>query len=326
MNIKGNIGQLALAALVAASLQGCIKDDLKDCPRREVLLTYSMNMEFADAAEHNIAEAELRAYDADGQLVYTKTVDAEELRRDAFRIDVDDMPSGKYTLVVWAKGEEKRADSYTTGDAATFEGWTQRINRQTKTRNEQYSAVEGDLTPLFHGIYTNFDTTPGAPELTVVDLTKDTNVVRIVLQNLSGEELEPDFFTFEITDNNGYMASDNSLKDDAVLTYLPWSVYSGKAGETVNAVVAEFTTGRFVEGHDMRLNIYNDEGTTVLSVPVIDYGLLVKGNYLQSMSNQEYLDRQSVWNMTFFLDKNINWISTSILINSWRVVLQDTNI
>lgn len=326
MNIKGKIGQLALAAVVAMSLSGCIKDDLDDCPSREVLLTYSMNMEFADAAEHNIAEAEIRAYDADGRLVYTKTVAGEKLRQDKFRINVDDMPQGHYKMVVWAKGEEIRSDSYTEGDAATLTGWTQMINRQTKTRNEQYAEVPGDLTPLFHGMCTDFDTTPGADKLTVIDLTKDTNLIKIVLQNLSGEPLEPDFFSYEITDNNGYYAYDNTPLDDVQLTYRPWSVYSGQAGDNVNAVIAEFTTGRFIEGHDMRLTIFNNEGNKVLSIPVIEYGLLVKGNYLKSMSNQEYLDRQSVWDMTFFLDKNTNWVSSSILINSWRVVLQDANI
>ena len=43
------------------------------------------------------------------------------------------------------------------------------------------------------------------------------------------------------------------------------------------------------------------------------------------MDDQEYLDRQDEYNLTFFLDENNDWHMTSgIIINSWRIVLQDT--
>ena len=61
----------------------------------------------------------------------------------------------------------------------------------------------------------------------------------------------------------------------------------------------------------------------MLSIPVADYALLVKGNYNSSMSNQEYLDRQDEYNMTFFLDEDGDWLSASIIVNSWRVVLNN---
>jgi hypothetical protein len=41
------------------------------------------------------------------------------------------------------------------------------------------------------------------------------------------------------------------------------------------------------------------------------------------MEDQEYLDRQDEYNMTFFLDESGNWISSSIIVNSWRVVLNN---
>ena len=44
------------------------------------------------------------------------------------------------------------------------------------------------------------------------------------------------------------------------------------------------------------------------------------------MSDQEYLDRQDEYNLTFFLDKEDRWVSSSIIINSWRVILDDVDI
>jgi hypothetical protein len=65
------------------------------------------------------------------------------------------------------------------------------------------------------------------------------------------------------------------------------------------------------------------EDKVVLSIPLIEYALLVKGNYNRNMSNQEYLDRQDEYNLTFFLDESGEWISSSIIVNSWKVVLKN---
>ena len=72
----------------------------------------------------------------------------------------------------------------------------------------------------------------------------------------------------------------------------------------------------------------DDDGTrhTVLSIPLADYALLVKGHYNRQLSDQEYLDRQDEYNLTFFLDEDNNWASSSIIINSWRVVLSDVEL
>ena len=43
------------------------------------------------------------------------------------------------------------------------------------------------------------------------------------------------------------------------------------------------------------------------------------------MSDQEYLDRQDEYNMTFFLNENNEWISSSININGWTIVLNDSD-
>jgi hypothetical protein len=74
------------------------------------------------------------------------------------------------------------------------------------------------------------------------------------------------------------------------------------------------------------LTITNDKGEKVLSIPLIDYALLVKGHYNRNMDNQEYLDRQDEYNMTFFLDENDHWVDSFIYINSWKVVLNNADL
>ncbi len=55
---------------------------------------------------------------------------------------------------------------------------------------------------------------------------------------------------------------------------------------------------------------------------------MVKGEYNKSMSDQDYLDRQDDYTMTFFIDSENRWYThAGIYINSWYVVpRQETEI
>ena len=74
------------------------------------------------------------------------------------------------------------------------------------------------------------------------------------------------------------------------------------------------------------LRVTNKEsGEEVLRLPLADYALIVKGYYHKDMTNQEYLDRQDEYSLTLFLDEG-EWVSTQIVINGWRVVINDTGL
>ena len=81
------------------------------------------------------------------------------------------------------------------------------------------------------------------------------------------------------------------------------------------------------EERKMRLTVLdNDTGKTVVSLPLVDYALLVKGEYRRNMDDQEFLDRMDEYNLVFVLDQNHHWVSMSINIHSWKLVWQNTNI
>ena len=90
--------------------------------------------------------------------------------------------------------------------------------------------------------------------------------------------------------------------------------------------LAELTIGRMRAEKSPILHIRNSEtGEDVVRLPLAEYALLVKGYYRENMSDQEYLDRQDEYTMTLFLDEG-EWVSSYILINSWRVVLNDSEL
>ena len=313
---------MAAAALATASLSSCIYDDQSECP--SVKISYTYNMKYADAAPHEVDNVKLYAYDSDHNLVYTKEVGSEELKNREYTLNMAGFPESAAEIITWGFGTERNADSYTFGDS-------QKETNLTCLINSNSGAVTSDLTPLFYAK----NPASVVREHGVIDLMKDTNVVRIILQNQTGEPLSPDDFVFEITAANCSMNYDNSLADSQTLTYSPWNVYTGSAGmnsndasdATISVVAAEFTVGRLVDGQRNVVTVYRKStGDKVFSIPLNDFALLVKGSYNSSMSNQEYLDRQDEWNMTFFLTSGGKWIASSIIINSWRVVLSNVDL
>lgn len=357
------------AATLLASLTSCdnaIYDDEGDCDViYRLRFRYDMNMKFADAFSHEVKSVRLYAFDTDDKLVWQTEESGERLAQEGYDIILPLQP-GDYKLMAWCgldNGESFTVPQIDLGD--TRDPLQCRLNR---TQHPEDGAVSTeDLHPLFHGtLEVNLrEDINGGEYVYTMPLTKDTNVFRIVLQHLSGKDIEADDFTFKIEDNNGWLHHDNSLLDDENITYHAWSVYSGSAGvdapearlseglsvvrcplsdensengkrETnngtraitdVKVAVAELTVSRLVQ-RDWTVNPKPmltirkaDDGELVARIPIIDYALLVKGNYNRDMSDQEYLDRQDEYNMTFFLDENNHWLSTTIIINSWRVVL-----
>lgn len=98
----------------------------------------------------------------------------------------------------------------------------------------------------------------------------------------------------------------------------------------LTAVVAEFTLNRLFKKEDKKTMLSVIDKTTgekVINIPIVDYFLLVKGNYNREMGDQEYLDRQDDYQITFFLDNTHGWsIAAGIFINGWHVVLQNNNL
>ncbi len=327
-----------------------IYDDEGDCAvTYKVRFKYDYNMKYADAFAHEVAWVTLYLVDSGGNVAWQKTEQGDALSQEGYVMDVDVSP-GKYDLLVWGGTTDKGSFTIPASTKATELGCT--LNRSRDAGGNAY--VDSDLDRLFHGYLAgqSFPEDAGS-YLYTVPLVKDTNVIRVVLQNLSGDEMDKDNFTFTITDDNGTMAWDNSVLADEEITYYAWYTGEGEVGDIVttaaasldatasstltlhdadtrateSAVVAELTTARLMNGNTTRLVVTNnDTGAVVFSIPLIDYLLLVKGNYNSAMDDQEFLDRQDEYSLIFFLDESGDWMDMYIYINSWKVVLQDAEL
>lgn len=356
MNTLHNIRQMIMvltALFLITSCDSLVYDDEGDCAvTYRLKFRYDMNLKFADAFANEVKSVSLYAFDEEGTLVWTSSERGAALASDDYAMTLSLAP-GKYRLVAWCGLGD--CDSFTLPDANPAEnvnGLNCRINGVTATQQQPFRS-DKDLQPLFHGMMDVVlpDSDDGEDYTYTIRLTKDTNVFRVVLQHLSGEDVNPDDFEFSIEDNNGWLAYDNSMLMEAPVVYRPWAVYPVEAGvgsgeseakthagaatraiTDVKAVVAEMTTNRLFVRDWTRfakpmLKIRAVEsGKTVVSLPVIDYALMVKGKHLEEMDDQEYLDRADEYNMTLILDENNKWVSTVINILSWRLVVNNVDV
>lgn len=340
--------------MAVALLSGCdsmIFDDEGDCdPVHVVKFNYDMNMKFADAFHAEVSSVDLYVFDQEGHYVtsVSRRVSPDLARN--FEIELRGLAPGCYNLLAWCGVKDSRHISVNPNGVEMPEIYHHicRISREND-ETDGSAHIRNDIGRLFFGRLDNVDMTQDeGRHVHIVDLIKDTNVIRVTLQHLSGAPMDKDDYEITISDANGLYNHNNDLMPDEDLTYHPWSLKGGtasfhpedepetdsRAQTSVSAVVAELTTGRLMadRNKDVRLNVRDTHtGKTIISIPLIDYLLLVKGHYysedgITPMSDQEYLDRQDDYPLTFFLDESDMWIKTVIYINSWRVVINEDSL
>jgi hypothetical protein len=332
----GKWGLMLATLFVALSTSSCkegfIYEGEGDCGvYYNIEFKYDYNMKFADAFSKEVKSIALYVFQNDTLVKSVVESNEAAIGADGFAIALE-LEAGSYELLAWAGLQSEESFDLL---ADVEEGKTTKQQLQVMVKSAE-GRVSQDLKPLFHGTMPlEVTSTPGTYTETM-SLVKDTNVVRIVLQQMS-DGVVAEKFRYEITADNGKLDWNNDVIEGNGLVYEPWSVLTGTAevdpnygtnavtrADQVSVAVAEFTLNRMIDGSSPILTIWNiEENEKVLSIPVADYALLVKGQYNAQMSNQEYLDRQDEYNMTFFLDEDGDWLSASIIVNSWRVVLNN---
>lgn len=307
---------------------------------------YDLNLKWANAFTNEVKSVRLYAFDQDGVLVKEIDRNDTELQNEDFSIRLD-LDPGKYQLLAWCGVDNPKAkkEHFAIPEAiegkTTLEEMTCLLNRY---EDENSNIVCDDrLEFMFHGrLDVDLpESLNGGEFLYTIPLTKDTNHIRVVLQHLSGEDVDVSKFNFRIEEANGFYAHDNTLLEDDLITYKTYSKSQGEAtivkngtrdAVTSQTAIADLSVARLMahRSQNMILTVTNDNGEDIARIPVIDYALLTKDYYEEAfghqMSDQEFLDREDEYIMTLFLDENYRWYSAEIYINSWRVVFGEYSV
>ncbi len=342
--IQKEAGRLMLLSILACAITSCdsiLDFDDGDCTiEYRVKFKYDYNMKYADAFKNEVNTVTLYAFDDDGNFIYQHTEEGNKLKADDYSMKIDIEP-GNYHLVAWAGVNDKSfAIPLMEIGESTLNDLTVKTNRETATRgSDDTYIVSGDnhkLSPLWHAESRKVVLTRSAREQVItLSLTKNTNNIRIILQQTGSKTINVEDFDFSITDDNGWMDCHNNLLKDDMLKYLPFYRTSGTVDEettrtegeeedpVMSVAVAQITTARLMADKKAILRITNKKnGKTVLAIPLIEYLLLTKSQE-HVIDNQEYLDRQDEYSMTFFLDENQTWLKTTIIINGWTIRLNE---
>ena len=350
----------AITALFAVLTTSCedFFDYEGDCDViHKVKFVYDKNLKWADAFPSEVKSVNLYVYDKEGVFIKKYTGQGDELSSPDYYITLD-LPAGNYRLVAWCGLENEGAteESFSVAEPVPgishIEDLTCMLNAiggpvsySDADDNEPAMPIsDSRLYFLYHGMLdvTLEDNHDGKEYEHTIRLTKDTNHIRIILQELSYDEgLDADDYEISIESANGVMAYNNELLGTTTIKYTPWSQVSDVVGvgrvETgsgdikyVRGLVADISVGRMMasQADDMMLTIRDSETkeNIIARVPIVQYALLSRTYYElaygHAMDDQEFLDREDEFVMTFFLYQN-KWLDSFIDILQWRIVLHD---
>lgn len=343
--IKKYITRAALAvaavATPVATLTGCngaIYEDLDPCEvGARLRFVFDYNMEYANSFPNNVDCLTLFIYDSNGNFVGSRTETSDVLADESWRMTID-LPAGKYHLIAYG-GMSCPEASFTFNnvpDAHHYSAMGLSLNSSAfsdpsagkRLHDLYYGSLDLEVTNV-ENRYTE----------ATLPMMRDTNSVRVLLQQLNGEPLSKEDFTWEIVDDNTVYAHDNSVVPAGDVTYRPWITGTARAGIDEagrEAVLAfgELSVPRLMKSGNPQLIIRNaDDGKTIVNIPLINYLLLSKSHAISSkatqnrtMTDQEYLDRENNWQMVFFLDPKMQWIRTTVVINNWTIRINEADV
>lgn len=317
-----------LCLLVAFGCLSCkqsIFTDQSDCLRGLSLrFVYDYNMEYANSFHKKVDCISLYVFDSKGEYVTTLTETGEVLKDESYRMNVE-LGAGEYTLVAYG-GLACSESSFDVPEFVATRAYSNLDALRVELKHDNFVSDQV-LHPLFYGKL-DVSLLDGEYAEKTIYLIRDTNNIKIALQQINGKTIAASQFKFEITDDNSYLDKDNKVVPKGTVTYLPWTtgqdiVGSWEDNDTpVSVAWAEHSVSRLVVENNPRLTVTNRKtDEVVFTIPLKEYMLMLRSELYASMDAQEYLDRESEWSMIFFLDDGFRWINAQIIINDWVVRL-----
>lgn len=322
---------LALCLSLLGLFSSCIYEDEVDCPC-EVRFVYDYNMEFADAFPSQVDDVMLFIFDADGRFVSSLQDSGPHLNAD-YRMPLQ-LPPGRYHLVAWA-GLLTDTDCYHLNCD---------LQRGTSTADDLLLCLQAEedeydqcLTDLWHGQVTDFEVSADAPSYATISLVKDVKRFKVLLQDTEGNALSKDDYSFAITTANRMLDHHNEPCECEPLAYRPYSLTEATISNDdtptratdLHALVAEMGTLRLTDDVPARFTVRNErKRQNLFDVDLLKYLNLMKLEVHADMSLQEYLDRESSYQIILIMGHNDagQEVMLSLQINAWTIVFNQTEL
>ncbi|MCH5241979.1 MAG: FimB/Mfa2 family fimbrial subunit [Muribaculaceae bacterium] len=334
---------VCVIAVFSTSCDNLIYDYPEDCEvTHSIRFVYDMNLKWADAFPSEVKSVNLYVFDNNGVFVKEYQGMSDELSDPSYSIKLDLPLDATYQFLAWCGLDNPNDDPESFSVMRPVAGVTTITEMSCRLKTATLKGKESSdqrLNFLYYGYLVQElkDPQKKADFIYTMYLTKDTNHVRVMLQQVDGN-ISAEEFDISLSADNGLLSWDNLPFGNTEIEYLPWNLTTdilgvgNSEGEMVEytGVVADLSSSRFMADRtkDIFLTVRRKaDGELLFKVPLLQYALTEKSYYElayhHTMTDQEFLDRQDEYFMTFFLGKNLDWQYVVIEILQWRLVIHN---
>ncbi|MCH3995328.1 MAG: FimB/Mfa2 family fimbrial subunit [Prevotella sp.] len=317
-----------LIATMIVGMSSCIKDNQDDCGL-SVRFRYTYNIKDADAFSAEVKSVDLWVFGQDGRLVEMRQESGDQIKSDP-TITLTDLKSGKYKLVCFARDQqEPDTKNFVLPDltvgSSTINDLYVRLNRNADNTSNS------ELMGLYNGtLDVDYSGNPQTVTLSLMKLTKKFRV--IIMPYTAADSLSANDFSVMITGSAGWLDYNGEKYQADSVQYTPYSMKTVSDSAINNTkptygVVADLSTSRLFYDANPRLIIRNKKSNKdILNINLAWFlSLQGIGEHRTEWSNQEYLDRQDYYSLSFFVQGD-SFLETKVIVNGWTVSLKDIDL
>ena len=325
---KDMFGKTKLFLVVASMLCIASCDTIReDLPRCELWLefTFDYNMEYADAFNPQVKSVDVFVFGSDDKLLFSKRAEATALIGGNRMSLTNELDFGNYKVLTVGS----LSDNFQALDNAGRElvPGTTTLQQLTVALKRASDVVDFEFQHLYFSEVVKVDHLPSNTDHKVypVNLIRNTNRFNIALMKYGEGQKNGTQYTFEIqAPESATYSWENEPTHQGPVHYVPH--YTGQ-GETSDVFVsARLNTMRLFnrDGWDYQFIIKNaDTGAKIWSYDLMKLLSIARPTSRHDGTElpfQEYLDRQSEWNLIFTVTEKPGageFIQIGLVVGTW---------
>ena len=325
---KDMFGKTKLFLVVASMLCIASCDTIReDLPRCELWLefTFDYNMEYADAFNPQVKSVDVFVFGSDDKLLFSKRAEATALIGGNRMSLTNELDFGNYKVLTVGS----LSDNFQALDNAGRElvPGTTTLQQLTVALKRASDVVDFEFQHLYFSEVVKVDHLPSNTDHKVypVNLIRNTNRFNIALMKYGEGQKNGTQYTFEIqAPESATYSRENEPTHQGPVHYVPH--YTGQ-GETSDVFVsARLNTMRLFnrDGWDYQFIIKNaDTGAKIWSYDLMKLLSIARPTSRHDGTElpfQEYLDRQSEWNLIFTVTEKPGggeFIQIGLVVGTW---------
>lgn len=347
-----------MVILSMLALTSCVKDDTDDCGLN-IRFRYIYNVKNADAFQHEVKSIQLFVFDENGKFIRSYQDDAKQFEA-SYSMRIRDLKAGKYTLVCMARSEQDVDE-----DNQEFQIARLAKGDDIEKLTAHLDADEGINDHQFAHLYIGKSTLQysGNPQDATIHLMKCSNSYRIILLPTHAyANLDANHYDIKIENGNRWLDHKGDLLPTPVatgeenVTHKPYHIEIATNGgnsteqningsnsreQNINgseilkeekkdiALIYDLSSARLFRDDNTHLVITDKRSGKTVFDHSLPWLLSLYGGAQRhpKWEDQEYLDRQDHYTLTFYVDEGQDYhLQAKLKVNGWVLNLIDQNI